>query len=177
MQILNRFKKRMHKAWIIAKSRPLLRDIDMIIPRIIFKTKVRGRTVVYKPPGGQREIDSRRIISECTPREGKNYYFSMSKRYPHTAEMRRWEEYYDKPSLKDIFDGIENRRLKKLLKENSIDLKTLTSLCMKGHAEMEKILYEQLQRDGNEHAASDLRADQYMVDIKNGKPHFILIDS
>jgi len=177
MQLLKKMKKGLRKAWTIAKARPLLRDADMMIPRIIYKTKVRGRTLVRKPLGGQRELESRKIISECTPREGKYYYFNMSKRYPHVGKMKRWEKYYDNPSLKDVLDGRINRRMIKLMEQNKLSFEPLFEMCKKGYEEMEELMYEYIARDGYDYSVLDLRPDQYMVQIKNKKPHFILIDS
>jgi hypothetical protein len=172
----NRLRRKLKQAWIIKKSRTLFRDPDFIFPRIIHKTKVRSKTVIWKRPGGEREKESRRILAEVTPKKGKRYYFQLSKRYPTTANRKRWEKYYDLPSAEDILNGRNNRRLKKLLTERRMTFEQLFDLCSKGYEEMEQLMLENLQLDGYEYNL-DLGPDQYMVSIKNGKPLFILIDS
>lgn len=169
MKLRNLFKK-------LKIGKPLIRDSGFLFPRIIHKTKVRGKTVIYKPSGGKSEAQNRIILSQTIPKQGKYYSFQLSKRYPRTPKQKRWEKYYDLPSLKDIFDKNKNRRLIQLMKKENISFDKLFDYCLKGYNEMENLFHEYLIRDGTEYTF-DLGPDQFMVDFKNGKPNFILIDS
>jgi hypothetical protein len=175
MGIMRNAFRHTRRLFMVKTSTPLIRDFDGPFPRLIYKTRIRGRTVIWKKSGHEREDTARKIASEVIPREGKYFSFQLSKRYPRIPTQKRFEKYYDLPSLKDIYDGKMNRRLKKLLRENKISFNELLNICMKGYNEMQGLKVEYMQRDGYENTL-DFGPDQFMVNLKNGKPHFIMID-
>ncbi|MDD3159624.1 MAG: hypothetical protein PHQ98_01495 [Candidatus ainarchaeum sp.] len=173
--LLQNIKRQLRRIAILSTSLPLLRDRDFLSHRIIYKKKIRGRTLIWKSSGGKREANARKTASEVVPKEGKHYSFQLSKRYPRIANQKRWEKYYDLPSLKDIFDGNKNRRLKKLLINKNLNFKKFYDACIEGYEELQKLAFENIIREGYKYDL-DLGPDQFMVDFINEKPHFILID-
>lgn len=165
-------KKKARKAFVMLRSRPLLRDPTALgIPRIIWKTKLRGRRIIWKSSAEKREIEARKILPEIVPKENESFYFRLSKRYPYKKDAKRWEQYYDLPSMEDVFRGRMNRRMKKLLKDKNISLEELVEKCIKAEEELHRILW--VYRDKIE---LDLGPDQLMVNVKKGKPELILVD-
>src|SRR3989338_6057280 len=133
MASINPFRRWIRKNFAVLRARPLPRDADFIFPRIIWKTKARA---------GERQ--ARQMISGIMPEEGNTFYFRLSKRYPDLKGGRRWEEYYDLPSLKNIFDGTMNRRVKKILRENKLTFEELLQKSMEAKEEVDSILSREL---------------------------------
>lgn len=167
---LKTMKRKIHKAGIVLRARPILRDsTEYGIPRIIFKTKAKGRRVIWKTPARKGEREARKKALALIPEENENFFFELSKRFP-VFKGRRWEQYYDLPSLKDIFDGRVNRRMKKLLKENNLKFGQLLEMCETAEKELYSIL-------SHNSAGIDLGPDQFLVGIKKGKIELILVDA
>ncbi len=165
-------KKKLKKALIMAGSIRLLRDSAAFgIPRFIFRTKSHGRRIIWKSSAEQREITARKYLPEMIPKENKHFYFALSKRYPYIKGKKRWEKYYDLPSMEDVFHGKMNRRMKKLMAGKKISLEELIEKCSKAYEELNQILEKYRNQ-----LELDLAPDQLMVDMKNGKVKLILID-
>jgi len=173
MASINPFRRWIRKNFAVLRARPLPRDADFIFPRIIWKTKLRGKTVIWKTPARAGERQARQMISGIMPEEGNTFYFRLSKRYPDLKGGRRWEEYYDLPSLKDIFDGRINRRVRKLLRENKLTFDGLFQKSMGAKKEFDSILSSELNPFNYN---LDFGPDQLLVGIKNRKIDFILVD-
>ncbi|MBS3057736.1 MAG: hypothetical protein J4415_03870 [Candidatus Diapherotrites archaeon] len=173
MASINPFRRWIRKNFAVLRARPLPRDADFIFPRIIWKTKLRGKTVIWKTPARAGERQARQMISGIMPEEGNTFYFRLSKRYPDLKGGRRWEEYYDLPSLKNIFDGTMNRRVKKILRENKLTFEELLQKSMEAKEEVDSILSRELNPFNYN---LDFGPDQLLVGIKNRKIDFILVD-
>jgi hypothetical protein len=172
MTIVGKARRMARKTGIMLRSQPLLRDPAAFgIPRVIYKTKVKGKRVIWKSPAEQREIVARKILPKIVPSENETFYFRLSKRYPYIKGKKRWEEYYDLPSMEDVFHGRMNRRVKKLLKEKNLPFGELLEMCQAADAELHRIL--------SEHKGElnlDLGPDQLMVGVRNGKADLVLVD-
>lgn len=172
MVSINSARRWLRKNFAVLRARPLLRDAD-IFPRIIWKTRVRNKKVIWKTPARVGERQARQLISTIMPEEGNTFYFRLSKRYPHIKGRRRWEEYYDLPSLKDIFDGRINRRVRRLLRENKLTFNGLFQKSLDAKEEFDSILSRELNPFSYN---LDFGPDQLLVGIKNRKIDFILVD-
>ncbi len=173
MVSINSARRGIRKFLAVSRARPLLRDSELGLPRLIWKTKLRNKTVIWKTPARAGERQARQMISGIMPKEGKTFYFRLSKRYPDIKGGRRWENYYDLPSLKDIFDGRINRRVRKILKENKLTFDDLFQKSIGAKEEFDSILFRELNPLKYN---LDFGPDQLLVGIKNRKIDFILVD-
>ncbi len=172
MAWLKRLKHKAKKAVVVLRSRPLLRDPTALgVPRVIWKTKSHGRRIIWKSPAEPREIEARKILPKIVPKECDTFYFRLSKRYPYKIGAKRWEQYYDLPSMEDVFHGRMHRRMRKLLREKRISFEKLLNMCTEAEEELHKIL-----REHKDELNLDLGPDQLMVGVRNGKLDLILVD-
>jgi len=173
MNFWRKIKRKARHAKVILTSRPLIRDRGLLFPRIIWRTKVRGKTLIHKNADGKRETNTRRTLATELPLEGEHVKIIAGKRYPLAKSGRRWETYYEGPSLKDILDGNINRRVRKLLRENRLTFETLFDKCLLANEEATTLMSQSATILGK---TLDDGPDQIQVKIENGKINFIFVD-